>query len=99
MRPIKFRAWNKIGKKMWEPIVAPNNKLIPLMQYTGMIDVKGKEIYENDLVRWNDQILQVVFKDGCFICQDRNGSKPRYIIIINKTVEVIGHIYEEETLK
>lgn len=65
MREIKFRAWDKIGQKMCDGgfYLYPNGKLIwrndaeptedsyILMQYTGLCDKNGREIYEGDIVK------------------------------------------------
>ena len=65
MRTIKFRAWNE--EKMSEPfmlISIIDNGIIlqdediydlencELMQYTGLKDKNGKEIYEGDKIKW-----------------------------------------------
>lgn len=57
MRTIKFRAWD--GKIMYEPMGLQGDwqpyfrdeKIKDIMQYTGLKDKNGKEIYEGDIVR------------------------------------------------
>ena len=60
MREIKFRAWNKTTKEMLynEFHVTANGEVVSfgetlnavLMQFTGLLDRNGKEIWEGDLV-------------------------------------------------
>lgn len=65
-REIKFRAWND-SKKDWEGNfsisrigsflrlgISQSTEGIHVMQYTGLKDMHGKEIYEGDIVTWSD---------------------------------------------
>ncbi len=56
-----------------------------LMQFTGLLDKNGKEIYEGDLL---DTYGEVKFENGEFV------AKGVGLRTINKTREVTGNIYE-----
>jgi uncharacterized phage protein (TIGR01671 family) len=58
MRELKFRAWNHDTKKMIDAFTLTDNlewyaneePCYDLMQYTGLKDKNGKEIYEGDII-------------------------------------------------
>lgn len=60
MREIKFRAWNKIKRAMFDPMPIIDFTILringcTLMQYTGLKDDNEVEIYEGDIVRcWDN---------------------------------------------
>lgn len=105
MRDIKFRAWD--GKKMrgWgfvSPLMfaSPPTESgafdYPHMQFTGLKDKNGKEIYEGDILAKENvrARYEVIFHKGVF-CHEMMGA---YHIFSGKEVEVIGNIYENPEL-
>ena len=137
MREIKFRAWDKVNKKMypvtylsltdkrltmfalpkkgnepWEEMGVPGNQ-IELMQFTGLKDKNGKEIYEGDiLVVWNNKDLdltmilksfgasEIYWDEGnaCFAHKRKDGN---YMMLTKNEMskmEVIGNSFENPEL-
>lgn len=114
-REIKFRAWDKENKEMtavtnlelgstWYVI----NKLgkmmeAPLMQWTGLKDRNGKEIYEGDIVAvrgfssgLEKEINEIeTIKDIREVFLDYNIANAQDA---GMSIEVIGNIYEDSEL-
>jgi hypothetical protein len=107
MREIMFRAWDKsnshfiyvilIHGKLGLPKYAKWNGLGDWLQYTGLKDKNGVEIWEGDVVRetWEDfkpqtAIFPVTFDEdiGRFVVYNAYKS----------LVEVVGNIYENPEL-
>lgn len=111
MREIKFRAWNKSNVMMMdvEKYSFKTNQVyfdserweeFELMQYTGLKDKNGKEIYEGDIVKTNCGVHEVIFIDGGY-CLDTGVLATDLYRLIDSAgnhIEVIGNIYENHEL-
>lgn len=68
-------------------------KMNVLMQFTGLLDKNGKEIYEFDKLKdLGGDIGIVEFDDGSFIIKHENGTS-NFIARVNH-FEIVGNIYE-----
>jgi uncharacterized phage protein (TIGR01671 family) len=78
---------------------------IELMQFTGLIDKNGREIYEGDIVFSLDKAYEVEFYEGCFgihIPSPDRAYPHHYCQAYGKAMaeddEVIGNIHETPEL-
>jgi len=107
-REIKFRAWDKENKTMidmhameyFAHTETRNQVRFDLMQYTGLHDKNGKEIYEGDI--FNDK-SRVVWGFCAWGREHKdNTAAPSFSQIADYEgrikLEVIGNIYENPEL-
>ena len=110
MRDIRFRAWfNNSAMIDWSDIrenwgftTALDSTDFILMQYTGLKDKNGKEIYEKDICNIKDARTNpctIEFSKGSFWWSDVNGGEFPYEYcqidtLCSEGIEVIGNIYE-----
>jgi hypothetical protein len=114
-REIKFRAWDGIRKEMFYPYclehingiltakryVTDENAdvLTVLMQFTGLHDKSGEEIYEGDIVETDHILIPTAI-----VCYVNGGFEAKaikddvYISEKRAIKKVIGNIYENHDL-
>lgn len=91
-----------------DPPYFPDSNDIELIEYTGMSDRDGVEVFEGDIVelltKYGKDVGVVVFIEGCFkIRWDSKNKFPknREMIghyYINSKTKVIGNVYEQPEL-
>lgn len=104
MRQIKFRAWDKANNMMidmhameyFARTETRNQTRFELMQYTGLKDKNGKEIYEGDIVKIPDGRLHtIVWEHWGFCIKDPQSG---IYNALSEYLEIIGNIYENQEL-
>jgi uncharacterized phage protein (TIGR01671 family) len=72
---------------------------IILMQYTGIKDKNGKEIYENDLITWGGGgIHQIEFRDTSWAFKNEDWLLSMITSEEKSTFEIIGNVFENPEL-
>lgn len=115
MRIIKFRVWNDRDSRpecrmIYDPTFTWNFKTImddgdewdlPVMQFTGVLDKNGKEIFENDIVRfdvweneqWYTIEAEITFHNGAFVLNSGHA-----LYLADESVSIIGNRFQNPEL-
>ena len=104
MREIKFRAFLTTEKRMmdWKELCDKTEDLqeyfdqtmsnvSPVMQFTGLKDKNGREIYEWDIIKTMDGIFSVEFREGGFFVLS-------CLLCAYPDCEIIGNFWETPEL-
>ena len=105
-REIKFRYWDELHKVMMDWAGLKTQKHIEflknaqpaVMQFTGLFDKNGQEMYEGDVVKYLQFYpFEIIF--GKYEWLLRNHIEERdFYSVNNNEIEIIGNIYSNPDL-
>lgn len=93
--------WEEMDQTCYVDIDETNEEYFKIMQYTGIKDINGKEMYEGDIVQdvtvgikgvinWSDAKLMYLFENKIF--------RTELCRLYGPELEIIGNIYENPEL-
>ena len=108
MREIKFRCWNTHSGVMhdWCELVDKNKihllasqkAAYPIMQFTGLKDCNGTEIYEGDVVLFSDGEFsfsgEVEFSEYGYVISINDRDKESLFEFNTPELKIIGNIHQ-----
>lgn len=107
MKEIKIKAWHKLLKEFVKPhkflVLNADGQLcnddVEILQFTGLKDKNGVEIYEGDLLKMDDLIIPVIFHDGSFQIKTNDYQGSSHLMQDRaRRFEVIGNMNQNPEL-
>jgi hypothetical protein len=103
MREIKFRAWDDEDKTMYSQedldkslMSILSDPWYKIMQYTGLKDKEGKEIYEGDIIQYRHGNYR--HTERFVVDYDPEFGYPGLLLESLYACKVVGNIYENKEL-
>ena len=114
-RELKFKTYHPETKRMsgkaysWEMVMRFGNKEFIPLQYTGLKDVNGVEIYEGDIIHYKfdgdsypkeavDRILTCSYDEDEGMYSFDNSDHSYYWAEIKRHCNIIGNLFENPEL-
>lgn len=113
-REIKFRGWDSANKQMIPhhnlnvgiKNINRGNNHITLLQYTGIKDLSGNEIYDGDIIEYPNGLIYIVEwlrnYGGMWLRENRIYENGPHGMAFNETepyeLQIVGNIYQTPEL-